>query len=120
MNFSALAYFFAEYMYEAASIPVGIINASLGGSPAQAWMSEEMLEDFKEYEEDIVACKEDDFIKAQLSRNVSLSKEWYNSLRDQDEGFGRSEQPWYYTDLREEAWNEISLPGFLPKSLFRK
>ncbi len=116
MNFSALAYFFAEYMYEAASIPVGIINASLGGSPAQAWMSEEMLEDFKEYEEDIAACKEDDFIKAQLSRNVSLSEEWSNSLRDLDEGFGRREQPWYLTDLREEVWREISLPGFFAEA----
>lgn len=116
MDFSALAYFFAEYMYEASSIPIGIINASLGGSPAQAWMSEEMLEDFKEYEEDIAACKEEDFIKAQLSRNVSLSEEWYNSLRDLDEGFGRSEQPWYHTDLREEAWSEISLPGFFAEA----
>ncbi|MGN6712096.1 sialate O-acetylesterase [Anaerocolumna jejuensis] len=116
MDFSALAYFFAEYMYEAVSIPIGIINASLGGSPAQAWMSEEMLEDFKEYEEDIAACKEDDYIKAQLNRNVSLSEEWYNSLRDLDEGFGRREQPWYHTDLRDEAWSEISLPGFFAEA----
>lgn len=116
MNFSALAYFFAQYLYEAACIPVGIINASLGGAPAQAWMSEEMLEDFREYEEDIAACKNDDFIKAQLGRNENLSEEWFNYLKGQDEGLGRKGQPWYHPQLRDEEWQEINLPGFFAET----
>ncbi len=116
MDFSALAYFFAQYLYQAASIPVGIINASLGGSPAQAWMSEEMLEDFLEYKEDITACKNDDFITAQLSRNETLSEEWCNYLEGQDEGLGREGQPWYHPQLRDEDWQEITLPGFFAEA----
>ena len=41
---SAVAYFFAKYLYEALGIPVGIINASWGGTPIESWMSREILE----------------------------------------------------------------------------
>jgi sialate O-acetylesterase len=34
MQFSAVAYFFAKEIYDRYKIPVGLINASLGGSPA--------------------------------------------------------------------------------------
>ena len=39
LDFSAVAYFFAKEMYEKYKVPVGIINASLGGSPIQSWMT---------------------------------------------------------------------------------
>ncbi len=45
---SAVAYFFALKLYKALGIPVGIINASWGGTPIEAWMNPELLEkDFK-------------------------------------------------------------------------
>lgn len=111
-GFSALSYFFAKYMYEAADIPVGIINVSLGGSPAQAWMSEEMLKEFSEYAEDIALYKEDSFIKEQLEANERNSAEWYLALKERDEGLGRKELPWYSPALNDEAWKEITLPAF--------
>lgn len=40
---SATAYFFAKRIHEAMGIPVGIINASWGGSPIEAWMNPELL-----------------------------------------------------------------------------
>lgn len=43
MEFSGLAYFFARELYNKYKIPIGIINAALGGSPIQAWISEEAL-----------------------------------------------------------------------------
>ena len=41
---SATAYFFAKRVYETLRIPVGIINASWGGTPIEAWMDRETLE----------------------------------------------------------------------------
>lgn len=41
---SAVAYFFAKYLNEALNVPVGIINASWGGTPIEAWMCQEVLE----------------------------------------------------------------------------
>jgi sialate O-acetylesterase len=43
LNFSAAAYFFAKKLNERYNIPVGIINSSLGGSPAESWISEDVL-----------------------------------------------------------------------------
>lgn len=40
---SATAYFFAKRLYDILGIPVGIINASWGGSPIEAWMNPELL-----------------------------------------------------------------------------
>lgn len=49
MEFSALAYFFAKEMYEKTGIPVGLINSSWGGTPVEAWISEEGLKEFPLY-----------------------------------------------------------------------
>lgn len=49
MDFSALAYFFAKEMYEKTGIPVGLINSSWGGTPVEAWISEEGLKEFPLY-----------------------------------------------------------------------
>lgn len=34
---SAVAYFFAKYLREKLDVPVGVINASVGGTPIEAW-----------------------------------------------------------------------------------
>lgn len=44
--FSAVAYFFAKQIHEKYKTPVGIINASVGGTPIEAWTSEEGFRDF--------------------------------------------------------------------------
>jgi len=36
-GFSAVAYFFARELYQNLKIPIGIINASMGNTPAEAW-----------------------------------------------------------------------------------
>jgi len=41
LDFSAAAWFFARELYEAYQIPVGLITSAFGGSPAEAWISEE-------------------------------------------------------------------------------
>lgn len=42
--FSAIGFFFGMQLQETLQVPVGIIHASWGGSPVQAWMSEETLQ----------------------------------------------------------------------------
>jgi len=39
--FSAIGYFFARKLYKELGVPVGIINSSWGGTPAESWMPEE-------------------------------------------------------------------------------
>ena len=42
-NFSAIGYFFARKLSRELGVPVGLINSSWGGTPAEAWMSEEVI-----------------------------------------------------------------------------
>lgn len=43
-NFSAVAYFFAVEIRRSQGVPVGILNASWGGTPIRTWMPVESLE----------------------------------------------------------------------------
>ena len=43
LDFSAAGYYFAKALQELLKVPVGFIDASLGGSLIESWMSREML-----------------------------------------------------------------------------
>lgn len=47
-DFSATAYYFGRLLQETLKVPVGLINASWGGSSIEAWMSADMLRAFPE------------------------------------------------------------------------
>ena len=50
-EFSAVAYSFADYLNKVLGIPIGIINTSWGGSPAEAWTdSKTLLDNFQKSE----------------------------------------------------------------------
>jgi sialate O-acetylesterase len=43
-SFSAIGYFFARKLYRELGVPIGVINSSWGGTPAEAWMPEEVIQ----------------------------------------------------------------------------
>lgn len=47
-DFSAVAYFFARELQKDLNIPIGIINSSVGGTPAEAWTSMRTLKNLPE------------------------------------------------------------------------
>jgi sialate O-acetylesterase len=47
-NFSATAYYFGRILQQRLNVPVGLVNISYGGSPAEAFMSEADLKQFPE------------------------------------------------------------------------
>lgn len=46
MNWTALAYFYAQEAYSQTGIPQGMLVSSLGGSAIESWVSQEHLKDF--------------------------------------------------------------------------
>lgn len=48
-KFSAAAYFFGRELHQTQKTPVGLINASWGGTPIEAWTAMPVQEDRKEY-----------------------------------------------------------------------
>jgi len=43
-TFSAIGYFFARKLNKELGVPIGVINSSWGGTPAEAWMPEEAIQ----------------------------------------------------------------------------
>lgn len=50
MDFSAIAYFYAKELRDSLHVPVGVIDATWGGTPAEAWTSSEYLKNIPGFE----------------------------------------------------------------------
>ncbi|SEH32610.1 sialate O-acetylesterase [Chryseobacterium culicis] len=107
LNFSGVAYFFAKQLNEKNKVPVGIIHASLGGSPVQAWMDEKSLQKYPEYLSEAEKWKNDDLIKSTESEEQSLSKAWYAELDQSDIGLN---QHWE-KENDVSGWKTMLVPG---------
>jgi len=49
-EFSAVAYFFAQEIHQKTGYPIGIINSTWGGTPAESWTRKEVLENDPEFQ----------------------------------------------------------------------
>ena len=50
MDFSAIAYFYAKELRDSLHVPVGVIDATWGGTPAEAWTPSEYLKNIPGFE----------------------------------------------------------------------
>jgi sialate O-acetylesterase len=57
-NFSAIGYYFAKHIFENIQVPVGIINTSWGGTPAESWTPEESIKADPVLYKDALSLKE--------------------------------------------------------------
>jgi len=105
-NFSAVAYFFARAMYEKYQVPVGIINASWGGSPIEAWMSEESLKPFPGISA-ILQKNKDTAQVFEYNRNAS----GIAAIPPAGEDKGWI-QKWYDPAYVPKGWQPFAVPGY--------
>ncbi|AKD05471.1 9-O-acetylesterase [Pontibacter korlensis] len=109
LKFSAVAYFFAKDLYAQYKVPVGLINSALGGSPAEAWISEEALKEFPGYYKQAQQFKNDALIDSIETKDKALSNQWYSKLNQNDVGL---KQGWAEADFDDEDWSQMTLPGY--------
>lgn len=105
--FSAVAYFFAKNISEKYKIPVGIINASVGGTPIEAWTSEEGLKDFAALQTTITKNKDTAYLN-------SLNRRPTNMLRmapPVDAGLANAIK-WFDVNYVPKGWRNINIPGY--------
>ncbi len=111
-NFTAVGYFFAAKLYEEYKIPVGLINASLGGSPAEAWMSEEAISNFPESLEALKKMKDKDYVAAVLESNQKTYENWHKNIDTIDIGFAAGGQAFYDSNYDASAWPSVKVPSY--------
>ena len=110
-TFSGVAWFFARKLYEKYKVPIGLINSALGGSPAEAWISEKAIQKFPVYYEEAQKFKNDALIDSIEKSDKRLSSDWYNLLNERDEGL---KYKWTDTGFDDEGWEQFTVPGYWP------
>ncbi len=109
---SAVAYFFAGELYRKYHVPVGIIRSSLGGSPAEAWMSEDALKAFPQYYDEMQKYKDTALIRRIENEDKRRITDWYMRLNSRDAGYKDPGLPWYNPRVDISGWDVLQVPGY--------
>jgi sialate O-acetylesterase len=107
-QFSAVSYFFARKVYEKYKVPIGLINASWGGAPIEAWTSEEGLKEFPDILSTVQKNKDSAYINDINRRALSANK----PFKVEDKGLTPGSVPWYDPSYVPKGWRPISIPGY--------
>jgi sialate O-acetylesterase len=98
-HFSAVAYFFGREIHQRLKLPIGIINSSWGGTPAEAWTSHEALLSSPE-------------LKPILDRYESS----LNALPQAKDAYARALAAWEEKNLHLDAGNKGEALGYADPS----
>jgi len=108
MNFSAVGYFFAQKIYKKHGIPIGLIYSAVGGTPIEAWMSEETLRQFNQYNHLLDQNKDDSYVRSVIQADEERNNHWFKQLNEQDVGL---QNKWYEASFEPQNWQEFELPN---------
>jgi sialate O-acetylesterase len=112
LDFTATGYFFAKALFEKYRVPIGLINASIGGSPAEAWLSEQALKEFPKHLETARKFKSDDYINQIRTKEKAASDAWYKLVWQRDKGLAAGEERWYDPAYDSSDWPTMNIPGY--------
>lgn len=107
-DFSAVAYFFANELYQKYHVPVGLINNAIGGSPAEAWLSSEALKKYPELLKEAQECAQPGYIDSVLNAENAYRKSWFSELNKKDKGVS----VWSKENADFSSWPQMSIPGY--------
>ncbi|MGC4037008.1 MAG: sialate O-acetylesterase [Chitinophagaceae bacterium] len=110
LQFSATAYFFAKTIYEKYKVPIGLINASVGGTPIQAWISEDGLNKFPDIINTVKKNKDTATVN-NINRKAAAINLANSPKRDDDKGLSENIK-WYDLSYELKGWNKIMIPGY--------
>lgn len=109
MNFSALGHFFAKELYSRTGVPVGIINSSWGGTPIEAWISEESLRGVSPRSINEKRLYEDDAYRGHIKKlEAENFKRWGEALFSGDPGMNGAIK-WYEPRFDDSDWETVDI-----------
>ena len=108
-DFSATAYFYALKLYQELHVPIGIIQSSIGGTPAEAWTSKESLVKLGDFNSTI-----DGLATLQTTINNWLMKWPFQAVPRSDEDWKNlrlADQSAAEPRFDDSEWEAMKLPG---------
>jgi sialate O-acetylesterase len=106
-EFSAVAYFFAKKLYEKYGVPIGLINASWGGTPIEAWLSEEGFKEFPSILSIVQKNKDTGYVNGLIRTAAAANR----PAKAEDKGLTGS-KTWYDPTYAPKGWRPINIPGY--------
>lgn len=112
-EFSALAYFYARALWKELNVPIGVIDCTWGGTPAEAWASHETLRQVMGFREEMDKLERLGFDPNRMEQAYSEERaHWQSLFTEKDKGMENGKLCWTAPSLSEEDWQTISLPGY--------
>jgi len=108
-NFSAIAYFYAVKLYEKYHVPIGLINASYGGTPAEAWVPEAALVNYPKYYNRTNFFKLESNIDSVTKSDKVYNDFWNQQVASLDEG---NKVDWKNKSFDASSWPIVTIPSF--------
>ncbi len=113
-DFSAIAYFFAKEISARLGIPVGVIDTTWGGTPAEAWTSAEALGNVPGFETELADLKAAGFNADKLNEIYNRKiNDWMDLAKTSKPDFDKASfQHDWKSIYAPEYWEKTELPGF--------
>jgi sialate O-acetylesterase len=111
LEFTAVGYFFAKELFLQYDVPIGLIKASVGGSPAEAWLSGDGLKAFPKDLAIAQRCKDTAYVDSIKKADNAMTNNWNNHLNGIDKGL-HGAKPWFDTAYDASAWPTMPIPGY--------
>lgn len=112
-EFSALAYFYARALWKELNVPIGVIDCTWGGTPAEAWTNHETLRQVMGFREEMDKLEWLGFDPNRMEQAYSEERaHWQSLFTEKDKGMENGKLCWTAPSLSEEDWQTISLPGY--------
>ncbi|MCK6489128.1 MAG: 9-O-acetylesterase [Planctomycetes bacterium] len=114
--FTAVGYFFGRHLHQELQVPIGLVHSSWGGTPAEAWTSQEVLKALPDHTQSV-----EDFRKlaAEVAEQTkrtgkdynTLLKEWYEGNDPGSKPNAAKVPAWADAGFDDSAWTAATLPS---------
>ncbi len=111
LSFGAATYFFAKMLYNKYHVPIGIINSSVGGTPIQAWISDDGIKDISRYADRLKVVKDTAYQNHQHQLAIAYAQLMQKQHILPDKGL-TGPKKWYDTAYTPQGWHKYWLPGY--------
>ena len=110
--FSSVGFFFAKQLYEAYSVPIGLIQTAIGGAHVEAWMSRESLSGYPEMLKTVDRFRDGEYVTRLTEADNDREKQWQEKLDCADMGLQHGKCQWYEKSCDDSGWETIRIPSY--------
>lgn len=108
IHFSAVGYYLAKNLYEVYQVPIGLIHTAVGGTPIEAWMSEEALLEMGQCIDRLIKNKDENWVNRIISMDNERIEKWHKIMQSKDVGI---QNHWQQATKIDEFTDTCTIPG---------